>query len=557
MISKPQIVLLTFLAVVVLVFAVDGIVGDDSDAGDEGSDVIVDVDQDGSADIPDGEGTDGAGDYGYTAPGVNDRSMGHLRVVDATTGGIPLVTYIAVPEPGYQFDRWEDLEGNFLSSSAGLTFPVFSDKRAVAVFSEASVRTIELSWHMPVFGADGMTFDPEESTITIAISTLDYQASIADPDIQRSGTLRSPSPAALLSDDGAVLAVADQLRPYMEGMSTFQKSFVILSFVQDAIGYSLDRDQYGQEEFWATPMETLYSGYGDCEDTALLFVSLASMFGIETGFVTFESDVQGNPGTGHMSVAVALTEGASITGTDTATFTVDGVEYAYGETAADFAPGDELDKRPLFGMLGVSYDIGMGKWTAVHYDPETGFTADSYLSIGIDRRSSGTVVYGAGFEDPPALDMTVGNSISYQPVLNLPSEVSASGEGLHSEGGFLFWDPVTDTLYGTASEPGVYSVELTAVWTSPEGGLTQTAYQNVVINVLPSGGEADGDYVWIYGDGAWGAEPTGSDDGDVDGPTDGAEEGSDTSDGGDLTLLVVALVGIVIVASVLIGRRFV
>ncbi len=46
------------------------------------------------------------------------------------------------------------------------------------------------------------------------------------------------------------------------------------AWVHDNIDYALDIDQYGQEDYWASPYETLRNRAGDCEDKAILFLAI-------------------------------------------------------------------------------------------------------------------------------------------------------------------------------------------------------------------------------------------------------------------------------------------
>lgn len=47
-----------------------------------------------------------------------------------------------------------------------------------------------------------------------------------------------------------------------------------LDFVEDNVEYVTDYEQYGLDEKWQWPWETLESGFGDCEDEALLLTRL-------------------------------------------------------------------------------------------------------------------------------------------------------------------------------------------------------------------------------------------------------------------------------------------
>lgn len=58
------------------------------------------------------------------------------------------------------------------------------------------------------------------------------------------------------------------------------KAYKILSWVQDNLKYVSDRVNYGMNEYWTTPMETLKKMSGDCEDGAFLIHSLMLNAGI-------------------------------------------------------------------------------------------------------------------------------------------------------------------------------------------------------------------------------------------------------------------------------------
>ena len=71
----------------------------------------------------------------------------------------------------------------------------------------------------------------------------------------------------------------------------------ILSFVQINFEYQLDSVQYLSEEYYAYPMETIYSGKGDCEDTSFLVDAIYKKAGYKTAVVILP---------GHAMAAVAL-----------------------------------------------------------------------------------------------------------------------------------------------------------------------------------------------------------------------------------------------------------
>ncbi len=448
-------------------------------------------------------------------------------IVTVTSYDIVTVTYTAVPNDGYQWGHWEDSDGNVLSYSTSCTFDANKDRLARAVFEPEGEHVTHIEWRVPVFDSDGTVSDGITARYDLQLSSSDYRASIADGSIQRSGTAGRQWPTSLCTSSGAMDDLIQYLKTYTDGKTNLQKAMVVLSFVQDSVGYQLDKDQFGTEEFWAAPLETLYSGFGDCEDTATLYVSIASALGLDVGYVMFASDRLGTPGTGHMSVAVALKGGESIT--NGATFVIDGVTWAYGETAFDMG---EDGYRPWVGVLSDSYSIYDGTFTRVTYDDGTYSNGSTVSIVRGGTAMSGTVIYGSAWENPPAVEMSVGDRFEYTPTLSLPAEITASGDGMF----WLKWDGTA--LSGTAQKAGTYTVTLTAVSTV---GPEQTASQTVTVVVLDSDGS--GDRLWTYGSDGWSSETKADDVGD---------DGKSSVDTG--FIILIALCAIIVA---LIARRFI
>ena len=102
----------------------------------------------------------------------------------------------------------------------------------------------------------------------------------------------------------------------------------ILAFVQIEFGYMYDSMQYKQDEYYAYPMETIYSGNGDCEDTSILCAALYEALGYDAAVLILP---------GHCMVGIALD---SCTTSETYLYTIlsdtyNGVTYYAGETTAD------------------------------------------------------------------------------------------------------------------------------------------------------------------------------------------------------------------------------
>ena len=437
----------------------------------------------------------------FMGPDVNDIAMGNVVVVDGSYDPVSnTIEYRAVSNPGYRFTHWEFDDGREPSTEPVAVFKANEDRLATAYFTESDVVSVEYGWYVPTFTSDGVVYS-EMRLDSVTISDSEYRASLSDTTVQRSATISKPSPVANCSADGPVAEIAERLNEITQGMTNLQRAFTVLAFVQDAIGYMTDRSQYNCEEYWTTPLETLYSGYGDCEDTATLLVSIASAMGLDCGFVMFEHNRYGTDGTGHMSVAIALKDGESVSGTDVATFVVNGVTYAYAETAVD--PASIGGYHPGVGILSSSYLLSDGRFTPVSFDAESDtFTAGNTIAISSGTVSTGGAgVYG-NFSNPPAVEMGVGDTFSYHPETTLPARITAEGDGMS----FLSYDESTGVLSGTADVAGTFTVVLTAVSTvGPEQRATQT-----VTLIVSDDGNVNVERELSYGSDGWKVTVTGT-----------------------------------------------
>jgi Predicted periplasmic protein len=77
--------------------------------------------------------------------------------------------------------------------------------------------------------------------------------------------------------DGALTKLITDLRDIADKAKLTNETELtnfIMAFVQYGITYEEDSETAGSPEYWRYPMETLYSGVGDCEDVAMLTMAL-------------------------------------------------------------------------------------------------------------------------------------------------------------------------------------------------------------------------------------------------------------------------------------------
>ena len=75
--------------------------------------------------------------------------------------------------------------------------------------------------------------------------------------------------------DKAILERWQSLLQRVSSLDTAEKLKQVNAFVHKALAYQLDQSLWGREDYWATPLETLARGRGDCEDYVIIqYVSL-------------------------------------------------------------------------------------------------------------------------------------------------------------------------------------------------------------------------------------------------------------------------------------------
>lgn len=127
----------------------------------------------------------------------------------------------------------------------------------------------------------------------------------------------------------------------------------VLSFVQACAYYELDEDSFGTGEYWMLPVEVLYHGFGDCEDTSIL---ASAIYGCLASIPGPDAFIEGAgvillPGHAMVGVNISFAKGIHdrYYGTvDTATHDM----YYFGETTIS-DPGEYVYDNPR--MTGDSW----------------------------------------------------------------------------------------------------------------------------------------------------------------------------------------------------------
>ena len=125
----------------------------------------------------------------------------------------------------------------------------------------------------------------------------------------------------ITADDSLIKLIASQLSYLKDqaGLDRSREANLALAFVQ-TIPYAFDNVTYGQEDYWAFPVETLYHDQGDCEDKSFLYTSIMEDLNYSCALLFFND---------HVAVGVAFD---SVPGGTY--YAVNGIHYYYSETTS-------------------------------------------------------------------------------------------------------------------------------------------------------------------------------------------------------------------------------
>ncbi len=114
---------------------------------------------------------------------------------------------------------------------------------------------------------------------------------------------------------------------YCSGWTELQQDEYVLSFVQ-WLDYEYDSDTSGYGEYWRFATETLYLGYGDCEDTSILYCAIMKALGRDGCLIVLPGHCMSGIAVSDSSCVTELTDGDAYYYTDSDT----GVNYYTCET---------------------------------------------------------------------------------------------------------------------------------------------------------------------------------------------------------------------------------
>ncbi|MBE6517490.1 MAG: hypothetical protein E7Z67_04825 [Thermoplasmata archaeon] len=179
--------------------------------------------------------------------------------------------------------------------------------------------------------------------VSVEITSDDFASSM-NRNLLRCSSLLVPAPYNFIEPDNPyVQEIAQYILDNTEGFSDRNLATVCLDFVQECIIYTHDPLMFGFTEFWTLPTETLYLHSGDCEDKAILLVSLLEAVGL--GSVLLDYD-------GHMAVGVELSDGEGFA------YAQNDRVYYFCETTSDLPIGNSGHKDGTEEVILWSADSG-------------------------------------------------------------------------------------------------------------------------------------------------------------------------------------------------------
>lgn len=101
------------------------------------------------------------------------------------------------------------------------------------------------------------------------------------PSTSSIGQLNITSPSQPQSSSSARILAYEAMIDASGGLTAGEKLRAVNRFFNDHIQYQTDRQAWGKADYWATPMETLTKGAGDCEDFAIAKHHALQQLGID------------------------------------------------------------------------------------------------------------------------------------------------------------------------------------------------------------------------------------------------------------------------------------
>ena len=169
-------------------------------------------------------------------------------------------------------------------------------------------------------------FKGKEYSLTWDVDVSTYE-SYTQSDVNRSPQTTNSRLSFINYNSASVQTVAGKLTDLSAGMTDQARADFVLKFVQLCTEYELDSVYSGKTEYWKYPIETLFEGKGDCEDTSILYCALMKAMGYDVALLVYEGKEYSK---GHAAASIALDSCPGGT-----YYEKNGLHYYYCETTSD------------------------------------------------------------------------------------------------------------------------------------------------------------------------------------------------------------------------------
>jgi len=187
------------------------------------------------------------------------------------------------------------------------------------------------------------TYGDKEYTMDFDIPYHSYRSYFDNDSVKRAQDKKVEANNTVFCtyEDPVIQQFSEEFGELTEGMDDWDRANMLLAFTQ-YIEYRHDKDAWGVEERWNYALETLYLGYGDCEDTSILFCAIAYNLGYDVAEMVFP---------GHMAAGIVMD-------IESEHFDRDGLEYRFCETTIEGMLIGEVS-TPLYTQKNATiYPIG-------------------------------------------------------------------------------------------------------------------------------------------------------------------------------------------------------
>lgn len=187
-------------------------------------------------------------------------------------------------------------------------------------------------------------FNHEHYTLTWDLDMATYRNYI-DFEIDRSPQKTANRTDFVYYTSNSVQTIAGKLTELSAGMTDVERTNFVLKFVQLCTDYERDREYvYSNRasDYWKYPLETLFEGRGDCEDTSILYSALVKAMGYDTAILLYLGEQYKDNGHAATSVALDSVPGGTY-------YEKNGKHFYYCESTSD---------TMIVGEIWTDYDRG-------------------------------------------------------------------------------------------------------------------------------------------------------------------------------------------------------